>query len=49
MQSLPIYLYPNVTTVILDLDPTVSGVNISVSYGSSNNGQRRLSYFAIGN
>jgi hypothetical protein len=27
MQSLPIYLYPNVTTVILDLDPTVSGVN----------------------
>ena len=29
--------------------PTVSGVNISVSYGSTNNGQRRLSYFAIGN
>ena len=29
--------------------PTVSGVNISVTYGSSNNGQRRLSYFAIGN
>lgn len=27
MQSLPIYLYPNIITVILDLDPTTLGVN----------------------
>ena len=27
MQSLPIYLYPNSTSVILDLDPTTPGVN----------------------
>jgi hypothetical protein len=27
MQSLPIYLYPNVLEVILDLDPTTRGVN----------------------
>ena len=27
MQSLPIYLYPNSITVMLDLDPTTPGVN----------------------
>lgn len=27
MQSLPIYLYPNSTSVILDVDPTTPGVN----------------------
>ena len=27
MLSLPIYLYPNIYPVILDLDPTVRGVN----------------------
>ena len=27
MQSLPIYLYPNTLDVILDLDPTVQGIN----------------------
>jgi hypothetical protein len=27
MQSLPVYLYPNTLDVILDLDPTVQGVN----------------------
>jgi len=27
MQSLPIYLYPNILEVILDLDPTTRGVN----------------------
>jgi hypothetical protein len=27
MQNLPVYLYPNISTVILDLDPDVLGVN----------------------
>jgi hypothetical protein len=27
MQILPVYLYPNTLDVILDLDPTVQGVN----------------------